>query len=81
MKINKKKIGWALLEILAEVLVAIICLVIGMVVLSFFGVDFKTLDVDYDIIALIGSIIFFAVFSLAYLIVQWLKKNIKNEDK
>jgi len=73
MKRTKKEIGFALLEGLLELVLALFCFGIGALILSLCGVDFT---IDYDLVILLGVAVFLVVFIGAYFLVQWIKKKL-----
>lgn len=79
MKKNKKNIGSALLDALIELVLALICLGIGVFIFNLFGVDFKSSNIDYDLLILLGVVIFFVIFGIVYSLLQWIKKMVKNK--
>lgn len=79
MKKDKKHIGWALLEGFGELILTLICLVIGVFIIGFFGVDFESPDIDYDFIILLGVVVFFVIFGVVCALMQWIKKRVKNK--
>ena len=72
MRINKKRAGAVILEIIGEVVLTLLCFGIGAIIIAWFGIDFKELDGDW--IVLIGVGVLIAVILLAYFLTQWLKK-------
>lgn len=75
----------ALLEVFCELLLTIICFGIGIFIISLFGVDFESLDMDHDLIILIGLVSFFVVLCVVLAgvnaFVQWIKKIIRGKHK
>ena len=74
MKKDKKRIGRALLEELGELALTLVCLGIGLLVATLFGMDFKSPDTDYDLIVLVGVGVFLIVFLIIWALVQLIKK-------
>lgn len=74
MKKDKKNIGWALLEGLGELVLTLLCLGIGIFIVSLFGVDFESPNIDYDLIILLGLVVFFVILGIICAFVQWIKK-------
>lgn len=81
MKKDKKHIGWALLEGLGELVLTLIFLGIGIFVVDLFGVDFESPNIDYDLIILLGVVVFFMNFGIVYALVQFIKKIILGKQK
>lgn len=81
MKNDGKSIWLLLLEGLGELLLTLLCLVIGIFIVSLFGVNFESFDMDYDLIILLGFVSFFVVFGCINAFVQWLKKTIRRKHK
>ncbi len=79
MKKDKKKLKEALLEGLLEIVLTVICFGIGALIVSAFGVDFDTLNTEFDWVILLGCAVFLVLFVLVYAFVQWLKKISKNK--
>ena len=77
MKRTDKHTWMDLLEGLGEILLTVLCLGIGIFIIDLFGVDFESLDMDYDVIILIGLVVFFPVFGCASAFVEWIKKIIR----
>ncbi len=80
MKQNRKK-RWILLEGIGELCFTLLFLGIGILIVSLFGVDFESPDIDYDLIILLGLIAFAVLFGIVYAFVQWLKKIVKGRRK
>ena len=81
MKNNKKRIAEGLLEGLAELVLTLIFFGIGAYIVSLFGVDFNSPDVDHDLIVLLGIVAFFVIVGIVYALVQWIKKIIRARSK
>ena len=81
MKKRKKNIGGALLEGLGELVLTAVCFAIGALVLSLFGVTLDAPSLDGDLVVLLGTLIFLAVFLAIYALVQWFKKIICQKRK
>ena len=81
MKKDKKHIGLVLLEWLGELLLTLLCLGIGIFIVSLFSVNFESSDMDYDLIILLGLVSFFVVFVCVNAFVQWIKKIIRGKHK
>ncbi len=72
---KEKCLSWILLEGLGELLLTLLCLRIGMLVVSLFGVDVTSDTVGYDLLCLLGVVIFFAVFGAICAIIHLIKKT------
>ena len=81
MKKDKGKLKEALLEGLLEIVLTLIFFGIGALIVSAFGVEFDSPNFDFDLIVLLGIIVFVVVFGLVYALVQWLKKKIRGKQK
>ena len=81
MKKDKKRIAEGLLEGLAELVLTLIFFGIGVCIVSLFGVDFNSPDVDHDLIVLLGIVAFFVIFVIAYALIRWGKKIIRGKFK
>ena len=91
MKKDKKQIGWAILEALGELVLTLLCMAIGAVIVGMFGIDLTSENTDFDLITLLGLVVFFAILAgigcLVHLLkkiikklVRQIKKNFKKED-
>ena len=76
MKKNKKE---KLIEAIVELVLTLLCLGIGVFVVGMFGVDIESDNLDYDLITLLGLIIFFLIFGVICALVQWFKKKTKGK--
>ena len=81
MKKDRKKIKSALLEILAETILTVICFGIGVLILRLFGVNLDFSDTDPDLIVLLGIVVAAVTFGIAYGLTQWFKKIIRKKGK
>ncbi len=81
VKKSKRKIGYALLEGLGELLLTLLCFGIGALIVSLFGVDFEMININSDLIILLGVVIFLAVFLGMYALVGWIKRLGRGKDK
>ena len=81
MKKDKKKLKEAFFEGLLEIILTLIFFGIGALVVSAFGVESDSPNIDFDLIVLLGIIVPVVVFGLVYALVQWLKKTIKSKQK
>ena len=77
MKKDKKQIGWAVLEVLGELVLTLLCMAIGAVIVGMFGVDLTSENTDFDLITLLGLVIFFAILAIIGCLIHWIKKIIK----
>lgn len=75
MKKQKPKFREAIIEALLELLVTLLCLGIGALILSLFGVDFSSPGLDWDLVVLLGCAVFIAVLVAVYALVQWIKNK------
>ena len=75
MKKQKTKFRAALVELLSELLVTLLCLGIGALILALFGVDFSSPGLDWDLVVLLGCAVFVAVLVAVYALVQWIKNK------
>ena len=76
---DKKKIGWTLLEVLGEIVLASLSFGIGVLIVSLFGVDFESSNIDDNLIALLGIAVFFVVFGMIRAFVRWIKKILRGK--
>lgn len=76
MKKNKKE---KLIEAIVEIVLTLLCLGIGVFVVGMFGVDIESDNLNYDLITLLGLIIFFLIFGVICALVQWFKKKTKGK--
>ena len=81
MKRSKKEIGIALLEGLVEVILSLVFFGIGAFVVGLFGVKIDSLNVDGELLVLIGIAALFAIFGLVYVLVKWVGKKIESKRK
>ena len=72
MKRTKKQIGMALLEGLGELLLTLFCFGIGALIVSLLGVD--VLAIDSDLLVLLGTAVFVAVFVAVYFLIRRIKR-------
>ena len=77
MKKDKKKLKEAFFEGLLEIVLTLIFFGIGALIVSAFRVELDSPNIDFDLIILLGIVVFGIVCSL----VQWLKKIIKGKQK
>ena len=81
MKKDKKKIGAVLLEGLAEIVLTLICFGIGAFIVSLFGVNLDSPNIDGDLIILLGIVVLVVIFGTVHTLVQWFKKIIASKRK
>ena len=81
MKKDKKKLKEAFFEGLLEIVLTLIFFGIGALIVSTFGVELDSPNIDFDLIVLLGIIVPIVVFGLICKLVQWLKKIIKAKQK
>lgn len=81
MKKDKKKLKEAFFEGLLEIVLTLIFFGIGALIVSAFGVDLDSPNIDFDLIALLGIIVPIVAFGLVCTLVQWLKKIIEGKQK
>ena len=81
MKKDKKKLKEAFFEGLLEIVLTLIFFCIGALIVSAFGVELDSPNIDFDLIVLLGIIVPVVVFGLVSALVQWLKKTIKGKQK
>lgn len=74
MKKQKTRIGEALLEILLELLMTLIFFGIGALILYLFGVNLDALNLDGDLVILLGIVAFAAIFGAMFALVAYIKK-------
>ncbi|MBQ8320389.1 MAG: hypothetical protein IJX81_05870 [Clostridia bacterium] len=79
---KKRRVLDATLEILLELGITILCLLIGFLILWAFGVDLTAETLDFELVALLGAVVFIVVFFALYALVyiRKKKKNKKGED-
>ena len=80
MKNDKKKLKEAFFEGLLEIVLTLIFFDIGALIVSAFGVELDSTNIDFDLIVLLGIVVPIAVFGLVCTLVQWLKKIIKGKQ-
>lgn len=77
MKKSKRKIDPALLEGLGEPVLTFICFGIGAFIVSLFGVELDSPDIDSNLIVLLGVVVLLIIFVIVYALVQRFKKTTK----
>lgn len=78
MKKDRKQ---ELKEALIELLLTLLCLAIGALTASMLGVSIESDNVSYDLIILLGLVIFFVTYGLVIALVKWFKKKFKSKTK
>ena len=81
MKKDKEKIREALLEGALEIVLTLICFGIGAFIVSLFGVNLDSPNIDYDLIILLGIVVLVVIFGTVHTLVQWFKKIIGSKRK
>ena len=81
MKKDKKKLKEAFFEGLLEIVLTLVFFGIGALIVSAFGVDLNSPNIDSDLIVLLGIIVPIVVFGLICTLVQWLKRITKGKQK
>lgn len=61
--------------------ITFICFGVGLFTVSLFGVDFKAPYMDYDLIILLGVIVFLAIFVIICFLIQYIKKAFLKKHK
>ena len=79
MKKNKKRRVEGLLEGLGELVLTFIFFGVGAYIVSLFGVDFDSPDVDHDLLVLLGIAALAVIVVIVYVLVRWIKKMIRNK--
>ena len=77
MKKDKKRVKEALLENLCELIFTLIFFGIGMLILSLFGVNCDSSDIDGDLVVLVGVVAFFAIIGISFALIKWIEKKRK----
>lgn len=77
MKKDKNGIGAKLLEGLIELALALVCFGIGALVVSLFGVNLDSANMDAELVILLGIVVFVVIFGIVFALVQLLKKIIR----
>ena len=81
MKKAKKKIRTVLLEIVAEIVLTLLCFGIGTFIIGLFGVSLDSPNIDGDLIILLGIAAFLVIFGAICALVAWFKKKAINKSK
>ena len=76
MKRNKNQLGGAVVEVILEILLTLICFGVGAVFFSLIGVELDSPHLSDDVIILVGLILPFAVFGIIHALVEWIKGRI-----
>ncbi len=79
---GRKKTGLLLLkglgELILELVLAFIFLLIGSVILDPFGENIDSLNIDPELLILLGSVVFLAIFGIVWGLTRLIKKIIRN---
>lgn len=75
MKNFFKRFGLMWLDVLLELIVAVVFFGVGFLILKLFGVNVSALNMDEDIVVLIGVGAFVVVFVIAYAIIKFIKNR------
>lgn len=81
MEKDKKKLKEAFFEGLLEIVLTLIFFGIGALIVSAFGVELDSPNIDFDLIVLLGIIVPIVIFGLICTLVQWLKRITKGKQK
>ena len=65
------------MEVLGELVLTLLCMAIGAVIVGMFGVDLTSENTDFDLITLLGLVVFFAVLASIGCLIHWIKKCLK----
>ena len=79
MKKDKQHIREALLEGVLEIVFTLLFFGIGAFIISSFGLDLDSPSVDFDLIVLIGILVFFVALAAASFFVTRIKKHLKKK--
>ena len=75
MKKDKKNFREALLELLLEFVLAIVCFGIGALIVSLFNNNVDIFSLDAELIVLLGVVVLLAIFFIIYAIVNKIRKH------
>ena len=79
---KRKKTGLLILKGLGEVVLELvgtfILVLIGWTILDLFGVNIDSPDIDFDMFAFWGSVVFLAIFGIVWGLTKLIKKIIRN---
>ena len=81
MKKDKKPIVVGLLDALGEIILTLLFFGIGVFIVSLFGVDFDSPNIDPEVLILLGIVVFFVLLGLVVALVQWFEKRIRRKRK
>ena len=76
-----KKFKEAFFEGLLEIVLTLISFGIGALVVSAFGVELDSPNIDFDLIVLLGIVVLVVIFGTVHTLVQWFKKIIGSKRK
>ena len=77
-KITGRKLLKGLCEVMLELVGTFIFVLIGWTLLDPFGVNIDSPDIDFDLFALLGSVVFLAIFGIVWGLTKVIKKIIRN---
>ena len=73
---RKSRFREIMLEIICELALTLVCFRLGALILRLFGVNGKSLlNMDSDLVVLVGVGIILAIFVAVYFLVQFIKKR------
>ena len=81
MKKEKKKLKEVFFEGLLEIVLTLIFFGIGALIVSAFGIELDSSNIDFDLIVLLGIVVPVVVFGLVCALVRWIKKTIEVKQK
>lgn len=71
------KTGFYLLKCLADLIVTCLLVGLGALVAGLFGISFKTEEMSYEWILLIGAVVFLITFLLSHLLVRRIRTLVR----
>ena len=75
---RKSRFREIMLEIICALALTLVCFALGALILHLFGIDGKELlNMDSDLVVLVGVGMFLAIFIVSYFLVQFIKKKKK----
>lgn len=75
MKKSKSRVTEIILEIILELVLTAVFLGIGLLVLHLFGSDLSLENIDFELVALIGVLIFIVIFIVFYAVISGIKRK------
>lgn len=75
------KTGFYLLKCLADLIVTCLLVGLGALIAGLFGISFKTEEMRYEWILLIGAVVFLITFLLSNLLVRRIRILIQKKEK